>query len=95
MQCSPVEKYMPLAARILGLKEDILFLEIVITFFGGGGSSEAAMGWGVRSAMMGVAMSQKDGCAHVRPKPTSNRIKAFNPQSAIVIKIQFASGLIQ
>jgi hypothetical protein len=34
------------------------------------------MGGGVHSALFGVAMNQKDGCAqrtgaHVRPKPTS------------------------
>jgi hypothetical protein len=40
----------------LGLKEDILFLEIVFYF---GGSSEAAMGGGARSAPLGVAMSPK------------------------------------
>ncbi len=50
----------------MGLKEDILFLEIVIFLFGG--SSEAAMG-GARSALLGVAMSLKrrvraaHGCA--------------------------------
>jgi len=41
----------------LGLEGDILFLEIV--FFCLGGSSEAAMGGGARSAPLGVAKSPK------------------------------------
>jgi hypothetical protein len=40
----------------LGLKEDILFLEIDFYF---SGSSEAAMGGGARSAPLGVAVSPK------------------------------------
>jgi len=42
----------------LGLKEDILFLEICL-FFYFEGSSEAAMGGGARSAPLGAAMSPK------------------------------------
>jgi hypothetical protein len=41
----------------LGLKEDILFPEIVYFLFEE--SSEAAMGGGARSAPLGVAMSPK------------------------------------
>ncbi len=42
----------------MGLKEDILFLEIVY-FFYFWGSSEAAIGGGARSAPLGVEMCPK------------------------------------
>jgi hypothetical protein len=45
VQRSPVEKYMPLAARVWVLKEDILFLEIVYFFILGGAAKLRWVGW--------------------------------------------------
>ena len=60
----------------LGLKEDILFLEIVY-FLKFWGSSEAAMGGGRAAPQWACKLAKQNGCAqptgaHARPKPTSN-----------------------
>ncbi len=57
----------------MGLKEDILFLEIV--YFLLGGSSAAAMGGGRAAPLWAWHRAQKDGCAQARSKPTNLTIK--------------------